>query len=170
MAKQRILLVDDHEVVRLGLRALLERHPQFDVIAEASTAREAIDRVENYSPDVVVMDIRLPGGSGIEACRAHSDHRPPGFFHPKGHGSDRQRDAPEHHGLRARRNTARADLHGSPPRVSTPAPAGPGIVRARTGDVGSLSKRHTIIPRLLHRPGYVGHRRPREVSLLDRPN
>jgi DNA-binding NarL/FixJ family response regulator len=68
MAKQRILLVDDHEVVRLGLKALLERHPQFDVIGEASNAREALEMVSNYHPDVVVMDIRLPGTSGIEAC------------------------------------------------------------------------------------------------------
>jgi two-component system response regulator DevR len=68
MAKQRVLLVDDHEVVRLGLKALLERHPQFDVIGEASNAREALEMVGNYHPDVVVMDIRLPGTSGIEAC------------------------------------------------------------------------------------------------------
>ena len=68
VAKQRILLVDDHEVVRLGLKSLLERHPNFEVVAEASTAREAVERVEAFSPDVVVMDIRLPGGSGIEAC------------------------------------------------------------------------------------------------------
>ena len=68
MAKQRILLVDDHEVVRLGLKSLLERHPQFDVVGEASSAREAIEVVNNTHPDVVVMDIRLPGMSGIEAC------------------------------------------------------------------------------------------------------
>ena len=76
MTKQRILLVDDHEVVRLGLRALLERHQQFEVVAEASTARDAIDLVEQYSPDVVVMDIRLPGGSGIEACEEISEKYP----------------------------------------------------------------------------------------------
>jgi len=69
MIKYRILLVDDHEVVRLGLKALLERHPNFEVLAEASTAREAIEQVKTYAPDVVVMDIRLPGGSGIEACQ-----------------------------------------------------------------------------------------------------
>jgi two-component system, NarL family, response regulator DevR len=68
MAKQRILLVDDHEVVRLGLKSLLERHPQFDVVGEASSAREALEMVNNTHPDVVVMDIRLPGTSGIEAC------------------------------------------------------------------------------------------------------
>jgi len=76
MAKHRILLVDDHEVVRLGLRALLERHPHFEVIAEANTAREAVDRVKQYSPDVVVMDIRLPGGSGIEACEEITEKYP----------------------------------------------------------------------------------------------
>jgi len=68
MAKQRILLVDDHEVVRLGLKALLEHHPQFDVVGEAGTAREALEKVGNLHPEVVVMDIRLPGTSGIEAC------------------------------------------------------------------------------------------------------
>lgn len=69
MNKQRILLVDDHEVVRLGLKALLDRHPNFEVVAEAGTARDAIEKVNSLSPDVVVMDIRLPGGSGIEACQ-----------------------------------------------------------------------------------------------------
>jgi two-component system response regulator DevR len=68
MTKQRILLVDDHEVVRLGLKSLLERHPQFDVVGEASSAREALEIVNTSHPDVVVMDIRLPGTSGIEAC------------------------------------------------------------------------------------------------------
>lgn len=68
MSKQRILIVDDHEVVRLGLRSLLDRHPDFEVVAEAGNAREALDRTADFQPDVVVMDIRLPGTSGIEAC------------------------------------------------------------------------------------------------------
>jgi DNA-binding NarL/FixJ family response regulator len=76
MAKQRLLLVDDHEVVRLGLKALLERHPQFDVIAEASSAREAVEMVSSHHPDVVVMDIRLPGTSGIEACEEITNRFP----------------------------------------------------------------------------------------------
>jgi two-component system response regulator DevR len=76
MAKLRLLLVDDHEVVRLGLRALLERQPHFEVVAEAATAREAVERVDQYSPDVVVMDIRLPGGSGIEACEEIIEKHP----------------------------------------------------------------------------------------------
>jgi DNA-binding NarL/FixJ family response regulator len=64
----RILIVDDHEVVRLGLRALLERHPDFTVVDEASTAREALQKVALHQPEVVVMDIRMPGRSGIDAC------------------------------------------------------------------------------------------------------
>ena len=76
MAKQRILLVDDHEVVRLGLKSLLERHPQFDIVGEASNAREALEQVNNLEPDVVVMDIRLPGTSGIEACEEIINRHP----------------------------------------------------------------------------------------------
>lgn len=68
MKKQRILLVDDHEVVRLGLKALLEHHPHFEVVAEAASAKEAIEQTSRYRPDIVLMDIRLPGVSGIEAC------------------------------------------------------------------------------------------------------
>jgi DNA-binding NarL/FixJ family response regulator len=74
--KQRLLLVDDHEVVRLGLKALLDRHPGFEVIAEANTARDAVEQVELHNPDVVVMDIRLPGGSGIDACAEISERFP----------------------------------------------------------------------------------------------
>lgn len=68
MAKQKIILVDDHEVVRMGLKALLERHPTFEVVGEAGSAREALEQVAALEPDVVVMDIRLPGSSGIDAC------------------------------------------------------------------------------------------------------
>lgn len=76
MAKQRIVLVDDHEVVRLGLKSLLDRHPQFEVVGEASSAREALEQVSVLEPDVVVMDIRLPGTSGIEACEQIVDQHP----------------------------------------------------------------------------------------------
>jgi two-component system, NarL family, response regulator DevR len=64
-----ILLVDDHEVVRLGIKALLGRHPQFQVVAEASNAPEAVQQALQHNPDVVIMDIRLPGKSGIEATQ-----------------------------------------------------------------------------------------------------
>ena len=76
MTRQRILLVDDHEVVRVGLKSLLEKHPDFEVVAEAGTAREAVEKTESYKPDVVVMDIRLKGGSGIEACQEISESSP----------------------------------------------------------------------------------------------
>jgi two-component system, NarL family, response regulator DevR len=65
----RVLLVDDHEVVRVGVRALIERHRDMEVIGEASTVREAIDSAERLRPDVVLLDVRLPGGSGVDACR-----------------------------------------------------------------------------------------------------
>src|SRR5512139_1540592 len=74
--KQRILLVDDHEVVRLGLKALLDRHPSFEVVGEAGSAHEAVQQVENLKPDVVVMDIDLPGGSGSEACQESVEKLP----------------------------------------------------------------------------------------------
>ncbi len=68
MPKSRIMIVDDHEVVRQGLIALLEQNSQYQVVAQADNALEAIKKVETYKPDIVLMDIRLPGMSGIEAC------------------------------------------------------------------------------------------------------
>ncbi len=68
MSKQRLLLVDDHEVVRLGLRALLEHHPQFEVVGEAGNSKETMEMVEAIKPDIVLLDIRLPGVSGVEVC------------------------------------------------------------------------------------------------------
>jgi len=65
----RLLVVDDHEVVRQGLVALLDRRQGFEVVAEASTAAEAVEQARRYEPDIVVMDVRLPDGSGVEACR-----------------------------------------------------------------------------------------------------
>jgi DNA-binding NarL/FixJ family response regulator len=69
MNKTRILLVDDHAIVRLGLMTLLNDQPDMEVAAEASTAGEAVQAVETSHPDVVLMDIRLPGEGGIEATR-----------------------------------------------------------------------------------------------------
>jgi DNA-binding NarL/FixJ family response regulator len=66
----KIMIVDDHEVVRLGLSNLLSRQPGWQVVAEAGTEPEAIRRAEETRPDVIVMDIRLGDGSGIDACRA----------------------------------------------------------------------------------------------------
>ncbi|HEV8546249.1 MAG TPA: response regulator transcription factor [Candidatus Limnocylindrales bacterium] len=64
-----LLIVDDHEVVRQGLVALLGRRPEFHVVAEAGTVAEAVAAARRFRPDLVIMDVRLPDGSGIEACR-----------------------------------------------------------------------------------------------------
>jgi DNA-binding NarL/FixJ family response regulator len=65
----RLLVVDDHEVVREGLVAMLDRRPNFQVVAEAGTVAEAIEAARRFEPELVIMDVRLPDGSGIEACR-----------------------------------------------------------------------------------------------------
>jgi len=69
MARIRLLIVDDHQVVRLGLRTLLAEEPDLVVVGEAGTAEEALVQVANHHPDVVILDIQLPGRSGLEACR-----------------------------------------------------------------------------------------------------
>jgi DNA-binding NarL/FixJ family response regulator len=70
------LVVDDHEVVRQGLVALLDRRERFQVVAEAGTVAEAVEAAHKFAPDLVVMDVRLPDGSGIEACREIRAERP----------------------------------------------------------------------------------------------
>ncbi len=67
--KIAVLLVDDHEVVRAGLRTLLGRERTIEVVGEAGTAAEAVAQARRLRPDVVVMDVRLPDRSGVEACR-----------------------------------------------------------------------------------------------------
>jgi DNA-binding NarL/FixJ family response regulator len=69
VANLRVLLVDDHEVVRAGLKALLDAQEDMVVVGQAGTAEEAVRRVGFDEPDVVVLDVRLPDASGIEACR-----------------------------------------------------------------------------------------------------
>jgi len=76
MGNLRLLLVDDHKVVRLGLRTLLDSEPDFEVIAEATNAAEAVQMANRLQPDVVLMDIRLPDQSGIVACRQIRQSRP----------------------------------------------------------------------------------------------
>jgi two-component system response regulator DevR len=65
----KLLLVDDSEVVRTGLRTLLGTDPQLDVVGEASTVATGVHACARLRPDVVLLDIRLPDGSGIDACR-----------------------------------------------------------------------------------------------------
>jgi DNA-binding NarL/FixJ family response regulator len=65
----RVMIVDDHEVVREGLRSLLDRREGMTVVAEAGTVAQAVERAAQEKPAVVIMDVRLPDGSGVEACR-----------------------------------------------------------------------------------------------------
>jgi DNA-binding NarL/FixJ family response regulator len=76
MGNLKLLLVDDHKVVRLGLRALLDSEPDFEVVAEAANAAEAIQKADRFQPNVVLMDIRLPDQSGIAGCRQIRQSRP----------------------------------------------------------------------------------------------
>jgi two-component system, NarL family, response regulator NreC len=76
MKSVRILLADDHTVVRKGLRMLLENHAGFQVIAEASHGREAVALAEEHRPDVVVIDVAMPMLNGIEAARQISSKLP----------------------------------------------------------------------------------------------
>jgi two-component system, NarL family, invasion response regulator UvrY len=71
-----VLLVDDHAVVREGYRRLLERHSDINVVGEAGDAEAAFERFCHGDPQIVVMDISLPGGSGIEVARRMLAHRP----------------------------------------------------------------------------------------------
>ena len=65
----RVFLLDDHEVVRAGLRSLIERTDDIVVVGEAATVAEALSRIPPTRPDVAVLDVRLPDGSGVEVCR-----------------------------------------------------------------------------------------------------
>jgi len=70
------MLVDDHEVVRLGLHSLFEHSDSIEVVAEAGSVREAIAQAARHRPDVVLMDLRLPDGTGLDACREILGARP----------------------------------------------------------------------------------------------
>jgi two-component system, NarL family, response regulator DevR len=76
MRRIRLLLVDDHKVVRVGLRTLLDATDRTQVIGEAGTMESAITEAARLKPDIVLMDVRLPDGSGIEACREIRTARP----------------------------------------------------------------------------------------------
>ena len=65
----RVFLVDDHEIVRRGLANLIDAQADMEVVGEASTARQALGRIQEVVPDVAVLDVRLPDGSGIDVCR-----------------------------------------------------------------------------------------------------
>ena len=69
MKRLRIFLADDHAIVRVGLRALLQRHNSFEVVGEAADGHEALAEIERTKPDVIVMDIAMPNLNGLEATR-----------------------------------------------------------------------------------------------------
>lgn len=71
-----VLLADDHDLVRAGLRTVLRAHPEFSVIGEARNGDEAVSEAIRLKPELVVLDVRMPGTSGIEACREIRDALP----------------------------------------------------------------------------------------------
>ncbi len=73
----RLLLVDDHEVVRAGLSALLVQHLELEIVGEAGSVAAALEAAEKHRPDLVLLDVRLPDGSGFEACRRLHQLVPP---------------------------------------------------------------------------------------------
>ena len=72
----RVFLLDDHDVVRRGLRDLLEAEDDIEVVGEADRAEQAIRRIAALRPDVAVLDVRLPDGDGVEVCREVRSHNP----------------------------------------------------------------------------------------------
>jgi two-component system response regulator DevR len=76
MGKIRIMIVDDHEVVRLGMRTAFEAEPDLSVVGEASNGAEALAKLPVLDPQVILMDVRMEKMNGIEACREIKSHKP----------------------------------------------------------------------------------------------
>ncbi len=72
----RLLIIDDHEMVREGLKAMLSAEPDFSIVGDAANAEEAFTLIERLRPDIILLDVRLPGTSGIEVCRAVTERYP----------------------------------------------------------------------------------------------
>jgi len=77
MSPIRLMIVDDHPVVRDGLRGMLAGDPDLDVVGDASDGAEALDLVDSLRPDVILMDLRMPGMGGVDAIRALAERRCP---------------------------------------------------------------------------------------------
>jgi two-component system response regulator NreC len=76
MNKIRVLIADDHAIVREGLRALIEVQPDIEVVAEATNGEEAVSKTQEVQPDIVLMDITMPGTNGLEATQQIRQHNP----------------------------------------------------------------------------------------------
>jgi two-component system, NarL family, response regulator DevR len=72
----RLLVIDDHEMVREGLKAMLTAEPDFDIVGDAANAEQAYELIHRLRPDVILLDVRLPGVSGIEICRTVTESYP----------------------------------------------------------------------------------------------
>src|SRR5437016_3392210 len=72
----RLVIIDDHEMVREGLKAILVTEPDFSIVGEAANAEQALELVERLRPEIALLDVRLPGVSGIEVCRIVTEQYP----------------------------------------------------------------------------------------------
>jgi two-component system response regulator DevR len=72
----RLVIIDDHEMVREGLKAILVTEPDFSIVGDAANAEEALELIKRLRPDIVLLDVRLPGVSGIEVCRIVTEQYP----------------------------------------------------------------------------------------------
>ena len=72
----RLLIIDDHEMVREGLKAMLAKEHDFEIVGDAANAEQAYELIARLHPDVILLDIRLPGVSGIEVCRTVTERYP----------------------------------------------------------------------------------------------
>ncbi len=72
----RLLIIDDHEMVREGLKAMLTAEPDFEIVGDAANAEQAFELLERLRPDVILLDVRLPGVSGIDFCRTITERYP----------------------------------------------------------------------------------------------
>jgi DNA-binding NarL/FixJ family response regulator len=72
----RLLIIDDHEMVREGLKAMLTAEPDFEIVGDVANAEQAFESIERLRPDVILLDVRLPGLSGIDVCRTVTERYP----------------------------------------------------------------------------------------------